>query len=132
MAISVSCCPYQSLCNLSATLDILVVSSTCEVTQMLCYCNVVFDQNYCVKGLELFSSYLFKDILELYDWNLTGNKHTHTQLYINTLLARGANSCHIAIVIQFCCHTGPEENGPSGCQKFHFMPRFVRFLPGEF
>ncbi|KAK7122917.1 hypothetical protein R3I94_019889 [Phoxinus phoxinus] len=52
-------------------------------------------ENYCVKGLELFSSYLFKDILELYDWNLTG----------------------------------PEENGPTGCQKFHFMPRFVRFLP---
>ncbi|XP_059386616.1 ribonuclease 3 [Carassius carassius] len=52
-------------------------------------------ENYCVKGLELFSSYLFKDILELYDWNLTG----------------------------------PEENGQSGCQRFHFMPRFVRFLP---
>ncbi|XP_067225892.1 ribonuclease 3 isoform X1 [Chanodichthys erythropterus] len=52
-------------------------------------------ENYCIKGLELFSSYLFKDILELYDWNLTG----------------------------------PEENGPSGCQRFHFMPRFVRFLP---
>ncbi|KAK2876676.1 hypothetical protein Q8A67_020772 [Cirrhinus molitorella] len=49
-------------------------------------------ENYCVKGLELFSSYLFKDILELYDWNLTG----------------------------------PEDNG---CQRFHFMPRFVRFLP---
>lgn len=30
-------------------------------------------QNFCVKGLELFSSYLFKDILELYDWNLKGN-----------------------------------------------------------
>lgn len=30
-------------------------------------------QNFCVKGLELFSSYLFKDILELYDWNLIGN-----------------------------------------------------------
>ena len=29
-------------------------------------------QNYCVQGLELFASYLFKDILELYDWNLTG------------------------------------------------------------
>ncbi|RXN32809.1 ribonuclease 3 [Labeo rohita] len=27
-------------------------------------------ENYCVKGLELFSSYLFKDVLELYDWNL--------------------------------------------------------------
>ncbi|XP_067286296.1 ribonuclease 3 [Pseudorasbora parva] len=52
-------------------------------------------ENYCVKGLELFSSYLFKDILELYDWNLTG----------------------------------PEETGPLGCQRFHFMPRFVRFLP---
>ncbi|XP_056325624.1 ribonuclease 3 [Danio aesculapii] len=52
-------------------------------------------ENYCVKGLELFSSYLFKDILELYDWNLTD----------------------------------PEENGPLGCQRFHFMPRFVRFLP---
>ncbi|XP_016378411.1 ribonuclease 3-like [Sinocyclocheilus rhinocerous] len=52
-------------------------------------------ENYCVKGLELFSSYLFKDILELYDWNLTG----------------------------------PDENGQSGCQRFHFMPRFVRFLP---
>uniref|UniRef100_A0A672SQU7 Ribonuclease 3 n=1 Tax=Sinocyclocheilus grahami TaxID=75366 RepID=A0A672SQU7_SINGR len=52
-------------------------------------------ENYCVKGLELFSSYLFKDILELYDWNLTG----------------------------------PDENGQSGCQRFHFMPRFVRCLP---
>lgn len=29
-------------------------------------------QNYCVRGLELFASYLFQDILELYDWNLTG------------------------------------------------------------
>ncbi|KAJ8376898.1 hypothetical protein SKAU_G00074780 [Synaphobranchus kaupii] len=49
-------------------------------------------ENYCVKGLELFSSYLFKDILELYDWNLTG----------------------------------PEIDIDSpGCQKFHFMPRFV-------
>lgn len=25
---------------------------------------------------------------------------------------------------------GPEFD-PSGCQRFHFMPRFVRFLPGE-
>jgi len=25
---------------------------------------------------------------------------------------------------------GPEFL-PSGCQRFHFMPRFVRFLPGE-
>ncbi|XP_061095040.1 LOW QUALITY PROTEIN: ribonuclease 3 [Conger conger] len=54
-------------------------------------------ENYCVRGLELFSSYLFKDVLELYDWNLTG----------------------------------PEADVDSpGCQKFHFMPRFVRFLPG--
>ncbi|KAK3529197.1 hypothetical protein QTP70_019435 [Hemibagrus guttatus] len=52
-------------------------------------------ENYCVKGLELFSSYLFQDILELYDWNLTG----------------------------------PEEMETSTCQRFHFMPRFVRFLP---
>ncbi|XP_036377499.1 ribonuclease 3 [Megalops cyprinoides] len=53
-------------------------------------------ENYCVKGLELFASYLFKDILELYDWNLTG----------------------------------PETDDASpGCQRFHFMPRFVRFLP---
>ncbi|XP_047673311.1 ribonuclease 3 isoform X1 [Tachysurus fulvidraco] len=52
-------------------------------------------ENYCVKGLELFSSYLFQDILELYDWNLTG----------------------------------PEETETSACQRFHFMPRFVRFLP---
>ncbi|KAL1006769.1 hypothetical protein UPYG_G00076760 [Umbra pygmaea] len=53
-------------------------------------------ENYCVRGLELFSSYLFKDILELYDWNLTG----------------------------------PEWDDQSpGCKKFHFMPRFVRFLP---
>ncbi|KAL4631032.1 ribonuclease 3 [Arapaima gigas] len=29
-------------------------------------------ENYCVRGLELFASYLFRDILELYDWNLTG------------------------------------------------------------
>ncbi|KAF5890564.1 ribonuclease 3, partial [Clarias magur] len=52
-------------------------------------------ENYCVKGLELFSSYLFQDILELYDWNLTG----------------------------------PEECESPVCQRFHFMPRFVRFLP---
>ncbi|MCJ8738124.1 hypothetical protein PDJAM_G00031990 [Pangasius djambal] len=52
-------------------------------------------ENYCVKGLELFSSYLFQDILELYDWNLTG----------------------------------PEETESPACQRFHFMPRFVRFLP---
>ncbi|XP_037400369.1 ribonuclease 3 [Pygocentrus nattereri] len=52
-------------------------------------------ENYCVKGLELFASYLFQDILELYDWNLTG----------------------------------PEHSDPPGCQRFHFMPRFVRFLP---
>uniref|UniRef100_A0A8C3FYS9 Ribonuclease 3 n=1 Tax=Cyclopterus lumpus TaxID=8103 RepID=A0A8C3FYS9_CYCLU len=50
--------------------------------------------NYCVQGLELFASYLFQDVLELYDWNLTG-----------------------------------PEFEPSGCQRFHFMPRFVRFLP---
>ncbi|XP_028825782.1 ribonuclease 3 [Denticeps clupeoides] len=53
-------------------------------------------ENYCVRGLELFASYLFKDILELYDWNLSD----------------------------------PEMDTASpGCQKFHFMPRFVRFLP---
>ncbi|XP_037135255.1 ribonuclease 3 [Syngnathus acus] len=53
-------------------------------------------ENYCVQGLELFASYLFQDILELYDWNLAG----------------------------------PDwENKGGGCQRFHFMPRFVRFLP---
>ncbi|XP_070708975.1 ribonuclease 3 isoform X1 [Pempheris klunzingeri] len=53
-------------------------------------------ENYCVRGLELFASYLFQDVLELYDWNLTG----------------------------------PEgDNEALGCQQFHFMPRFVRFLP---
>uniref|UniRef100_A0A3P8UPI4 Drosha ribonuclease III n=1 Tax=Cynoglossus semilaevis TaxID=244447 RepID=A0A3P8UPI4_CYNSE len=53
-------------------------------------------ENFCVQGLELFASYLFQDILELYDWNLTG----------------------------------PEgDTETSGCQRFHFMPRFVRFLP---
>nr|XP_046228125.1 ribonuclease 3 [Scatophagus argus] len=53
-------------------------------------------ENFCVQGLELFASYLFQDILELYDWNLTG----------------------------------PElENEVCGCPQFHFMPRFVRFLP---
>ncbi|XP_029313938.1 ribonuclease 3 isoform X2 [Cottoperca gobio] len=51
-------------------------------------------ENYCVQGLELLANYLFQDILELYDWNLTG----------------------------------PEFEAP-GCQRFHFMPRFVRFLP---
>ncbi|TUD02855.1 Ribonuclease 3 [Bagarius yarrelli] len=55
-------------------------------------------ENYCVKGLELFSSYLFQDILELYDWNLTG----------------------------------PDETETSTCPRFHFMPRFVRFLPGYY
>lgn len=53
-------------------------------------------ENFCVRGLELFSSYLFKDILELYDWNLNG-----------PLL----------------------ENDSVSCPRFHFMPRFVRFLP---
>uniref|UniRef100_A0A3Q2NU62 Drosha ribonuclease III n=1 Tax=Fundulus heteroclitus TaxID=8078 RepID=A0A3Q2NU62_FUNHE len=53
-------------------------------------------ENYCVQGLELFASYLFRDILELYDWNLKGP------------------DC---------------DAEPSGCQRFHFMPRFVRFLP---
>ncbi|XP_077410013.1 ribonuclease 3 isoform X2 [Vanacampus margaritifer] len=53
-------------------------------------------ENYCIRGLELFASYLFQDILELYDWNLKG----------------------------------PDwENKGVGCQRFHFMPRFVRFLP---
>uniref|UniRef100_A0A674P5C4 Ribonuclease 3 n=1 Tax=Takifugu rubripes TaxID=31033 RepID=A0A674P5C4_TAKRU len=53
-------------------------------------------ENYCVRGLELFSSYLFQDVLELYDWNLTG----------------------------------PEfDNDSPGCSQFHFLPRFVRFLP---
>lgn len=53
-------------------------------------------ENYCVQGLELFASYLFRDILELYDWNLTD----------------------------------PESDGEaSECPRFHFMPRFVRFLP---
>ncbi|XP_006028597.1 ribonuclease 3 isoform X1 [Alligator sinensis] len=53
-------------------------------------------ENFCVRGLELFSSYLFKDILELYDWNLKGPSL---------------------------------ENDSSCCPRFHFMPRFVRFLP---
>ncbi|XP_060920859.1 ribonuclease 3 [Labrus mixtus] len=53
-------------------------------------------ENYCIRGLELFASYLFQDVLELYDWNLTGPE---------------------------------DENEESGCQQFHFMPRFVRFLP---
>ncbi|XP_030613150.1 ribonuclease 3 isoform X2 [Archocentrus centrarchus] len=53
-------------------------------------------ENYCVRGLELFASYLFRDILELYDWNLTD----------------------------------PESDAEaSECPRFHFMPRFVRFLP---
>uniref|UniRef100_A0A8D0GPF1 Ribonuclease 3 n=1 Tax=Sphenodon punctatus TaxID=8508 RepID=A0A8D0GPF1_SPHPU len=53
-------------------------------------------ENFCVKGLELFSSYLFRDILELYDWNLIGPT---------------------------------VENYATCCPRFHFMPRFVRFLP---
>ncbi|KFW02228.1 Ribonuclease 3, partial [Eurypyga helias] len=53
-------------------------------------------ENFCVRGLELFSSYLFKDILELYDWNLKGPSL---------------------------------ENDSISCPRFHFMPRFVRFLP---
>uniref|UniRef100_A0A669EEC6 Ribonuclease 3 n=1 Tax=Oreochromis niloticus TaxID=8128 RepID=A0A669EEC6_ORENI len=53
-------------------------------------------ENYCVRGLELFASYLFRDILELYDWNLTG------------MIPKAR---------------------VSGCPRFHFMPRFVRFLP---
>uniref|UniRef100_A0A3Q3W0M3 Ribonuclease 3 n=1 Tax=Mola mola TaxID=94237 RepID=A0A3Q3W0M3_MOLML len=53
-------------------------------------------ENFCVRGLELFATYLFQDILELYDWNLAG----------------------------------PEcDSEASGCPQFHFMPRFVRFLP---
>uniref|UniRef100_A0A3Q3J8T1 Ribonuclease 3 n=1 Tax=Monopterus albus TaxID=43700 RepID=A0A3Q3J8T1_MONAL len=57
-------------------------------------------ENYCVQGLELFASYLFQDILELYDWNLKGNNPKPTW-----------------------------DSESSGCQRFHFMPRFVRFLP---
>ncbi|XP_062336335.1 ribonuclease 3 [Osmerus eperlanus] len=53
-------------------------------------------ENYCVQGLELFANYLFQDVLELYDWNLTDPTF---------------------------------DNESPGCQKFHFMPRFVRFLP---
>ncbi|KAM4875977.1 ribonuclease 3 isoform 1-T1 [Thomomys bottae] len=53
-------------------------------------------ENFCVKGLELFSLFLFRDILELYDWNLKG------PLF---------------------------EDSPPRCPRFHFMPRFVRFLP---
>ncbi|KAJ8794122.1 hypothetical protein J1605_019036 [Eschrichtius robustus] len=53
-------------------------------------------ENFCVKGLELFSLFLFRDILELYDWNLKG------PLF---------------------------EDSPPCCPRFHFMPRFVRFLP---
>nr|XP_043882013.1 ribonuclease 3 [Solea senegalensis] len=53
-------------------------------------------ENFCVRGLELFASYLFRDILELYDWNLIGPDN---------------------------------DDETSGCQGFHFMPRFVRFLP---
>lgn len=53
-------------------------------------------EHFCVKGLELFSSYLFRDILELHDWNLIGP---------------------------------PVEDNSSTCPQFHFMPRFVRFLP---
>ncbi|XP_075069035.1 ribonuclease 3 isoform X1 [Mixophyes fleayi] len=53
-------------------------------------------EHFCVKGLERFSSYLFRDILELHDWNLIG-------------------PC--------------EEDESPTCPQFHFMPRFVRFLP---
>uniref|UniRef100_A0A8C5MTC4 Ribonuclease 3 n=1 Tax=Leptobrachium leishanense TaxID=445787 RepID=A0A8C5MTC4_9ANUR len=53
-------------------------------------------EHFCVKGLELFSSYLFRDILELHDWNLIG--------------------------------PSLEDDSPA-CPQFHFMPRFVRFLP---
>ncbi|XP_060630677.2 ribonuclease 3 [Anolis sagrei] len=53
-------------------------------------------ENFCVRGLELFSSYLFRDVLELYDWNLIGP---------------------------------PLEDNETSCPRFHFMPRFVRFLP---
>ncbi|KAM8966792.1 ribonuclease 3 [Pelodytes ibericus] len=53
-------------------------------------------EHFCVKGLEQFSSCLFRDILELHDWNLIG-----------PLL----------------------EDTSSTCPQFHFMPRFVRFLP---
>ncbi|KAG8442493.1 hypothetical protein GDO86_011328 [Hymenochirus boettgeri] len=53
-------------------------------------------EHFCVKGLELFSSYLYRDILELHDWNL----------------------------LDPCA-----ENNDASCPQFHFMPRFVRFLP---
>ncbi|XP_067857978.1 ribonuclease 3 [Heptranchias perlo] len=29
-------------------------------------------ENFCVRGLEMFSSFLFNDVLELYDWNILG------------------------------------------------------------
>ncbi|XP_018429616.1 PREDICTED: ribonuclease 3 [Nanorana parkeri] len=53
-------------------------------------------EHFCVKGLELFSSYLFRDVLELHDWNLIGPT---------------------------------AEDNRAVCPQFHFMPRFVRFLP---
>ncbi|KAM4688593.1 ribonuclease 3 isoform 2-T2 [Discoglossus pictus] len=53
-------------------------------------------EHFCEKGLEMFSSYLFRDILELHDWNLIGPSADHTS---------------------------------ANCPQFHFMPRFVRFLP---
>ncbi|XP_068092839.1 ribonuclease 3 [Hyperolius riggenbachi] len=53
-------------------------------------------EHFCVKGLELFSSYLFRDILELHDWNLIGPT---------------------------------AEDNAVVCPQFHFLPRFVRFLP---
>lgn len=49
--------------------DLLISPDLCVC---VCMCLTMCLQNYCVRGLGLFSSYLFQDVLELYDWNLTG------------------------------------------------------------
>lgn len=63
------------LCRLCSELEILFsFMDLCDITMT----SSVF-QNFCVRGLELFSSYLFKDTLELYDWNLIGKV---TEIYV--------------------------------------------------
>lgn len=63
---------YQS--HLHECTPALSESILCSMLTKCCYQTPSASslQNYCVRGLELFAAYLFQDILELYDWNLTG------------------------------------------------------------
>lgn len=72
---------------------------TCKVIRFnieytIHYIEEKFFENFTVRSLELFSKYLFKEILELVDWDLKAHGDV------------------------------------SGCNRFHFCPRFARALEG--